>query len=164
MGMASTTDSGTSDNAMQQSLCDRIIAETQEAVIYTDRDGVILLWNSGAERIFGHTEGEVLGQSLDLIIPEKLRKRHWDGWNRVIETGETKYGSEPLAVPGTRADGSRVSLEFSITMLRGDAGEIIGIAALLRDVTQRWEQDKALRKRLADAEARAPRSSEDPAP
>lgn len=151
--MASTTD-GVRAKAAHQSLCDRIIAETPEAVIYTDRDGVILLWNSGAERIFGFSEGEALGQSLDLIIPEKLRQRHWDGWNRVIETGVTKYGTDPLSVPGQRADGSRVSLEFSITMLRGDAGEITGIAAILRDVTQRWEQDKALRRRLADAEAR----------
>lgn len=161
--MTSTTDDDIHDKAVQQSLCDRIIAETQEAVIHTDRDGVILLWNSGAASIFGYSESEALGQSLDLIIPEKLRKRHWDGWNRVIQTGVTKYGSDPLAVPGERADGSRVSLEFSITMLRGDAGQITGIAAILRDVTQRWEQDKALRRRLAEAEARI-RSLEEPAP
>lgn len=161
--MAATTEDGNSRGAAKQSLCDRIIAETQEAVIYTDRDGVILLWNSGATSIFGFSESEALGQSLDLIIPEKLRKRHWDGWNRVIETGVTKYGSEPLAVPGQRADGSRVSLEFSITMLRDDADQITGIAAILRDVTQRWEQDKALRRRLAEAEAQI-RSPEEPAP
>ncbi|HLR97863.1 MAG TPA: PAS domain-containing protein [Jiangellaceae bacterium] len=161
--MAATTEDGNSREAVQQRLCERIIAETQEAVIYTDRDGVILLWNSGATSIFGFSESEALGQSLDLIIPEKLRKRHWDGWNRVIETGVTKYGSEPLAVPGQRADGSRVSLEFSITMLRDDADQITGIAAILRDVTQRWEQDKALRRRLAEAEAQI-RSSEEPAP
>lgn len=134
-------------------LCDRIVGETQEAVIYTDRDGLIEFWNSGAEVLFGFSESEAVGRSLDLIIPEKLRKRHWDGWQRVIETGETKYGQEPLAVPGMRADGSRVSLEFSITMLRDAAGQITGIAAILRDVTQRWEQDRALRKRLAAAEA-----------
>lgn len=161
--MAATTEDGNSREAVQQRLCERIIAETQEAVIYTDRDGVILLWNSGATSIFGFSESEALGQSLDLIIPEKLRKRHWDGWNRVIETGVTKYGSEPLAVPGQRADGSRVSLEFSITMLRDDADQITGIAAILRDVTQRWEQDKALRRRLAEAEAQIG-SPEEPAP
>jgi PAS domain-containing protein len=99
--MAWTPDD-TREKAARRSLCDRIVEETKDAVICTDRDGAILLWNSGPERIFGHCESEALGQSLDLIIPEQLRRRHWDGWNRVIETGVTKYGSEPLAVPGLR--------------------------------------------------------------
>lgn len=134
-------------------LGDRIVAEAQDAIIYADRDGIICLWNAGAENLFGHTADDALGQSLDLIIPDKLRQRHWHGWEKVIATGQTKYGQEPLAVPGLRADGTRVSLEFSITMLHDDTGELSGIAAILRDVTTRWEQNQALRKRLTTLEA-----------
>lgn len=134
-------------------LGDRIVAEAQDAIIYADRDGTICLWNAGAENLFGHAAEDALGQSLDLIIPDKLRQRHWDGWEKVMATGQTAYGQEPLAVPGLRADGTRVSLEFSITMLHDDAGELAGIVAILRDVTTRWEQDRALRRRLATLEA-----------
>lgn len=134
-------------------LTSRIVEQAQDAIIYADRDGVIRLWNAGAEAIFGHSAADALGQSLDLIIPERLQPRHWEGWHRVMETGETRYGRELLAVPGLRADGTRISLEFSIAMLRDDAGAIAGIAAILRDVSARREEDIALRKRLAELEA-----------
>ncbi|MPZ95051.1 MAG: PAS domain S-box protein [Propionibacteriales bacterium] len=142
------------DRHLDHGLAERIVAESQDAIIFAGRDGVIRLWNAGAERLFGHAASSAIGQSLELIIPERLRQRHWDGWDRVMATGETKYGTEPLAVPGVRADGSRVSLEFSITILR-DGGEIVGIAAILRDVTQRWEQDRALRNRVTELEEAA---------
>lgn len=142
------------DRHLDHGLAERIVAESQDAIIFAGRDGVIRLWNAGAERLFGHPASSAIGQSLELIIPERLRQRHWDGWDRVMATGETKYGTEPLAVPGVRADGSRVSLEFSITILR-DGGEIVGIAAILRDVTQRWEQDRALRNRVTELEEAA---------
>lgn len=151
---AGAHDTGAHDTDVQGSLADRIVAATQDAVIYADREGVIRLWNTGAETIFGYSADEAVGKSLDLIIPEKQRQRHWDGWDRVMATGKTRYGSEPLAVPGVRADGSRVSLEFSITMLWDSEDRIAGIAAVLRDVTARWKQDRELRKRLAELESR----------
>jgi PAS domain S-box-containing protein len=131
----------------------RIVDEAQDAIIYADRDGVIRLWNAGAEATFGYKAGEAIGQSLDLIIPEKLRQRHWDGYHRVMATGETKYGRELLAVPGQHKDGSRMSVEFSIAILRDQDGQIMGIAAILRDVTARWEQDRALHQRIRELEA-----------
>ena len=135
-------------------LCRRIVDETPDAVIYADRDGAIHLWNAAAATMFGYTTGEALGQSLDLIIPENLRGRHWEGYHRVMATGESRYAAgEMLAVPGVRKDGSRLSLEFTIAPLRDDAGTLIGIAATLRDVTERWQQDRDLRKRLAALEA-----------
>lgn len=137
------------------SVAHRIVNHTQDAVVHADRDGIISLWNTGAEIVFGHPASHALGQSLDLIIPEKQRQRHWEGWQRVMETGETKYGREPLAVPGLRADGSRLSLEFSITMLHDADGRVAGIAAIIRDVTARWEEDRALRRRLAALEKEA---------
>jgi PAS domain S-box-containing protein len=133
-------------------LCRSIVDNAPEAVIFADRDGMIRLWNAGAEAMFGHTPEEALGQSLDIIIPENLRGRHWEGYNRTMATGETKYGKDLLAVPGIRKDGTRVSLEFSIVMLRDDGGELLGLAAVLRDVTARWKREKELKDRLAALE------------
>jgi PAS domain S-box-containing protein len=140
--------------ASDDSLHRRIVEETQEAVIFADAGGVIRLWNAGAERVFGWTAAEALGQSLDLIIPEKLRGRHWDGWKQVMETGVTRYATDLLAVPGVRKDGSRISLEFTVALIRDDAGAIAGVAAVLRDVTERWQRDKELRARLAELESK----------
>src|SRR4030067_2894769 len=119
-----------------------------QAVIFAGRDGIIRLWNAGAEAMFGHSAEEALGQSLDIIIPENLRGRHWEGYNRVMATGETKYGKDLLAVPGIRKDGTRISLEFSIVMLRDDGGELLGLAAGLRAVAARWEKEKEHKDRL----------------
>lgn len=142
------------DPAFFDATAARIVAGTLDAIIYADREGLIRLWNVGAERIFGHSAAEALGKSLDLIIPEKHRRAHWAGWDRVMETGETKYGSDPLAVPGLRADGSRVSLEFSICMLKDPEGRIEGVAVVMRDVTERWEESRSLRERVRELEAR----------
>ena len=127
-----------------------LLASGSDAVVATDRDGVIRHWNPGAERVFGHSAAEAVGQSLDLIIPENLRARHWEGYHHAMRTGQSRYGEgELLAVPGLRKDGSRVSLEFTVAMIRNEAGEMVGIAAILRDVTKRFEEMKALRKQAA---------------
>jgi PAS domain S-box-containing protein len=127
-----------------------LLASGSDAVIATDRDGIIRHWNKGAEHIFGHSSAEAVGQSLDLIIPEPLRARHWKGYAHVMQTGQSRYGEgDLLAVPGLRKDGSRVSLEFTIAPIRDDAGAMIGVAAILRDVTARFEEMKALRKQVA---------------
>lgn len=139
----------------QDQIAARIVTGTQDAVIYADREGTIRLWNVGAERIFGWSAGEAEGQRLDIIVPEKHRKPHWRGWYRVMDTGLTRYGADPLAVPGLRKDGSIVSLEFSITMLKDPEGRIEGIAAILRDVTKRWNRERALQKRVAELEGEA---------
>ncbi len=124
----------------------RIVQEIPEAVVFADRTGVIRLWNSGAETLFGYAAGEVVGQTLDLIIPERLRPRHWDGYHKVMATGVTRYGRELLATPAIRKDGRRISIEFSITLLKEDGGKVLGAAAVVRDVTARWEKEKAQRQ------------------
>lgn len=132
----------------------RIIADTTlDAVIYADRSGEIRLWNDAAEALFGHSAEQAIGQSLNLIVPEKHRRAHWSGWERVMDTGETRYGEKPLAAPGMTADGERVSLEFSITMLKDADGQIEGIAAVLRDVSERWQRERDLRKRVQELES-----------
>lgn len=135
-------------------LARRVVEATPDAVVVADGRGVIRLWNSGAERLFGYTAEEALGQTLDLIIPEKQRQRHWEGYDRVMESGETRYGQgDLLAVPATRKDGTRVSLEFTIALLRDDSGAMLGPAAILRDVTERFQRDRALRERITALEA-----------
>ncbi len=137
-----------------QALYQHIVEDTPDAVIYANREGTIRLWNSGAEEIFGFTKEEALGQSLDIIVPERLRERHWEGYYRVVETGVTIYGKELLSVPAIRKDGSRISVEFSIAMLHDEKGDVQGFSAILRDVTKSWEEKKALKERLAALEAK----------
>lgn len=141
-------------------LCREIVDNAPDAMIFADRDGIIRLWNSGAEAMFGYSAGEALGKSLDIIIPENLRGRHWEGYKRTMATGETKYGKDLLAVPGIRKDGTRISLEFSIMLLRDEGGQPMGPAAILRDVTARWKKDKELRDKLAALESDAKKRGE----
>jgi PAS domain S-box-containing protein len=143
-------------------LCERIVDASGDAVVFADRNGVIRLWNRGAEDIFGYSSAEAIGHTLDLIIPEKLRERHWDGYRRVMQTGVTRYGREVLAVPATHKDGSRRSIEFTVALLRDDGGELVGIAAILRDVTAHFEEQRHLRARLRELEAREQGAHEPP--
>jgi PAS domain S-box-containing protein len=127
-----------------------ILASPAEAILATDRAGTIRFWNPGATRIFGFPEADALGASLDIIIPERLRRRHWDGWERTMATGITRYGAgDLLAVPALTADGRQISVEFTILLLHDDAGGIAGMAAVLRDVTARFEETRRLRRALA---------------
>jgi PAS domain S-box-containing protein len=136
-------------------LCQYIVDKTQDAVIFADRAGMIRLWNAGAEALFGYPAAEALGHSLDLIIPERLRARHWEGYRRVIATGMTPYDRRLLAVPALRKDGRQISLEFTVVIVDEPPREVLGIAAVLRDVTERWQRDKAIQARLAALEKNA---------
>ena len=139
-------------------LCHQIVEKAADAIIFADKEGIIRLWNSGAESIFGYSADEVLSQSLDLIVPEKLRDRHWEGYRRVMATGKTKYGKETLAVPATKKGDNRISIEFTIVLLTNDSGEPLGTAAIIGDVTEKWQQEKELKKRLAELEAKVKQS------
>jgi len=128
-----------------------IVTGEADAVVGCDRDGVIRFWNAGAARIFGFSAGEAVGQSLDIIIPERLRARHWDGWGHTMATGTSRYsGGDTLSVPAQRKDGATISVEFTITPLRDAAGAIAGLAAVMRDVTARFEELKALRRQVRE--------------
>ena len=137
-------------------LFQRIVEEMPEAVVVSNRAGVIVLWNHAAEVMFGHSAAEAMGQSLDLIIPERYRARHWEGYRAVMASGATRYGHELLAVPAIRKDGRRISLEFSIALLRDDRGELAGAAAIIRDVTARWEREQASRAERGSATTPGP--------
>lgn len=126
-----------------------------DAIVAADAQGAIIFWNAGAERIFGYAKGEALGRSLDLIIPERQRERHWEGYRRVMQTGQTRYGADVLRVPALRKDGRRVSIAFTVTLLPAAGGGVAAIAAVMRDETARWEEERALRQRLAELEGKA---------
>lgn len=128
-----------------------LLESPAEAIIFADPEGVIRFWNAGAERVFGFSAAEAVGESLDLIIPERQRARHWEGYRRVMRTGQSRYGAgDLLAVPALRKDGTRISVEFTIVPLTDEQGRMLGMAAVLRDVTDRFQELKALRARLAE--------------
>lgn len=138
--------------AFERSVADAIVAAAADAIVATDRDGTIRIWNPGAERIFGYSAEEAIGQSLDLIIPERLRASHWEGYRRVVKTGASRFGEgELLSVPSLRKDGLRISVEFTIVPLKSESGGITGMAAVMRDVTTGFNEMKALRQKLAKA-------------
>ena len=138
-------------------LAEAILQSSGDAIIATDSEGLITAWNVGATRIFGFDETTALGQSLDLIIPENQRARHWAGYREVMQTGKSRYADgATLAVPALRADGSRISIEFTIVPLKDGNGAMTGMVAILRDVTERFAELRELRKAVAAAKTAAP--------
>ena len=136
---------------------ERLLSGMPDAIVYADAEGVIRLWNRGATRIFGFAEEEALGRSLDIIIPERLRERHWHGFRETMRSGQSRYGEgHILSVPALRKDGARISVEFTIVPFTDDAGRMIGIAAVMRDATARFEELRALRRELAAHSAAPP--------
>ena len=136
----------------QDQLAAAVLATRSDALVAADRDGLIRFWNPGAERVFGFRSDEALGRSLDIIIPERLRARHWDGYAKVIATGESRYGEgDLLSVPALRKDGATISVEFTIVPLKDEAGAMTGMLAIMRDVTARFEEMRALRRKAAAA-------------
>ncbi|RTQ33763.1 PAS domain S-box protein [Variovorax gossypii] len=131
----------------------QLVEGAGDAIMVCDAEGAITLWNRAAERIFGFSEAEALGQSLDLIIPQRQRQRHWDGYNKTMETGVTKYGADLLRVPALHKDGHTLSIAFTVSMLFSAAHEVTGIVAIVRDETARFAEERKLRARLVEVEA-----------
>lgn len=138
-----------------EKLSQQIIENAPEAILHVDSKGLIQHWNNGAESIFGFPASEAIGQSLDLIIPEKLRGRHWDGYFKVMQNGQSQYGTDLLSVPSTHRDGQRLSVDFSIVMLKNDEGEVDGITAIMRDMTAQRQKEKQLKERIAELEEKS---------
>jgi PAS domain S-box-containing protein len=143
------------ETSLRARIADAVLDGASDAIVAADAEGIIRFWNPGAVRIFGFTEAEAVGRSLDIIIPERLRARHWEGYAATMRTGRSRYGEgDVLAVPGLRKDGSQVSVEFTLMALHDAAGRITGLVAVMRDVTARFEEAKALRRRLREALAK----------
>jgi len=132
----------------------QLVEALADAVIFADLSGAIRFWNPAAERLFGFTEAEALGSSLDLIVPGRFRERHWAGYNKTMATGQTRYAHDVLRVPAVHKDGQPLSIAFTVGLLHGPQGNVTGILALIRDETARFAEDRDLRKRLAEFEQR----------
>ncbi len=131
-----------------------LVGALADAIVVCDAGGAITLWNAAAERLFGYTQAEALGQSLDLIIPERLRGRHWEGYHKTMATGITKYGHDVLRVPAVDKQGQAMSVAFTVAMLFSADRKVTSIAAVIRDETSRFNEERALKKRLAELEAK----------
>ena len=137
---------------LHQALGEAILSAKSDAIVAADKTGAIVFWNPGAERILGYASADAVGRSLDIIIPAPLRKRHWDGYHRVMKSGESRYGyGDILAVPANKKNGTGLSIEFSIIPLRNETNEIEGLIAIIRDVTKRFEEIRALKQKLGVA-------------
>jgi PAS domain S-box-containing protein len=123
-----------------------------DGVIVSDTSGKITFWNAAATRIFGFAENEAIGQSLDLIVPQRQRDRHWDGYHKTMATGQTRYGADLLRVPALHKEGKPLSIAFTVALLHGSNGEVSAIVALVRDETERWSEERKLKARLAQLE------------
>jgi PAS domain S-box-containing protein len=130
-----------------------LVGAIGDAVVVSDREGKVIVWNPAAERMFGFTEAEALGQSMDMIIPERLRKRHWEGFDKSMATGTTRYGHDVLRVPAVDKAGRAMSIAFTVAMLFGPDGKVSAIASVIRDETSRFAEDRALRRRVVELEA-----------
>jgi PAS domain S-box-containing protein len=130
-----------------------------DAIIFADRDGLIRLWNRGAEFIFGHPAAEVLGQSLDVIIPERLRRAHWEAFDRSLETGQTKYTDRVLTTRSVHRNGSKLYVDLSFGLVKDASGVPLGAYAIGRDCTARYLAEGALKARVQALEAKLPAAS-----
>jgi PAS domain S-box-containing protein len=130
-----------------------LVGAIGDAVVVCDAKGRVVVWNPAAERMFGFTREEALGNSMDMIIPERLRKRHWEGYDKTMETGITKYGHDVLRVPAVDKAGRSLSIAFTVAMLYGADGKVSAVASVIRDETTRFGEERALKKRLAELEA-----------
>ena len=139
-----------------------MVEQAPDAIIFADREGAIRVWNRGAETIFGHSAAEVLGGSLDLIIPERLRRAHWEGFRRAIDSGQTKYTDRVLTTRSMHKNGSKLYVDLSFGLVRDQTGAVAGALAIGRDCTARYLSDAALRARVLELEQQlgaAPKST-----
>jgi len=130
----------------------QLVESVGDAIIVVDAHEKIVMWNPAATRIFGYSEAEALGSTLDLIVPERQRDRHNEGCRKSMETGITRYGTSLLKVPALHKSGSTLSIAFTVGMLFDDHQKVNGIVAIIRDETERFAQERALKKRINDLE------------
>jgi PAS domain S-box-containing protein len=134
-------------------LCRALIEQVADAVIFADRDGLIQLWNAGAEAVFGYAPDEVLGRRLDVLIPERLRSAHWTAFDKAIATGRTKHGRESVTTRSIHKNGSDLYVDLSFAVVKDQAGRVLGSVAVARDITSRFQTDRESRRRIAELEA-----------
>ncbi len=130
----------------------QLVEALGDAIVIADASGAITLWNPAAERIFGFTEGEALGKSLDIITPQRLQHRHWEGFHKTMASGVTRYGNDVLRVPAVHKDGHSLSIAFTVALLHSEDKKVSAIVSVIRDETSRFEEERKLKKRITELE------------
>ena len=130
----------------------QLVGAVGDAIMACDAKGAITLWNAASTRMFGYTEAEALGQSLDIIIPQRQQARHWDGYHQTMASGKTKYGTDVLRVPAVHKDGHTLSIAFSVALMHTPDGKVSAIVAVVRDESVKFAEERALRKRITELE------------
>jgi PAS domain S-box-containing protein len=133
---------------MTTDIADVLVRQAPDAVIFADTSGIIRFWYATLTRVFGFTEGQAIGECLDLIIPERFREAHWKGFDRAVQDRVTKYAGQALATRSLRSDGIQIYVELSFAIILDNDGKVLGAVSHARDITERFEQDRANRKRL----------------
>ncbi|MFT4992361.1 MAG: PAS domain S-box-containing protein [Polaromonas sp.] len=140
----------------------QLVEALGDAIVIADASGAITLWNPAAERIFGFTEGEALGKSLDIITPQRLQHRHWEGYHKTMASGVTRYGNDVLRVPAVHKDGHSLSIAFTVALLHTPDQQVSAIVAVIRDETSRFEEERKLKKRLMELELQLTKPADPP--
>jgi PAS domain S-box-containing protein len=132
----------------------QLVQAIGDGVVVADPSGKIIMWNPACERIFGFSQAEAMGQSLDIIIPQRQQQRHWDGFTKTMETGQTRYGNDVLRVPAVHKDGHSISIAFTVALLPAPEGKVGAIVAVVRDESKRFAEDRELRKKLTELQSK----------
>jgi PAS domain S-box-containing protein len=132
----------------------QLVQAIGDGVVVADAGGKIVMWNPACERIFGFTQAEAMGQSLDIIIPQRQQQRHWEGFTKTMETGQTRYGNDVLRVPAVHKDGHSISIAFTVALLPAAEGKVGAIVAVVRDESKRFAEDRELRKKLTELQGK----------
>ena len=140
----------------------QLVNAVGDAIIAADASGTIIFWNPAAARLFGYSQKEAIGQSLDLITPQRHQKRHWQGYHKTMQTGQTKYGHDVLKVPAVHKDGHALSIAFTVALLHSSDQKVSSIVAVIRDETDRFAEERNLRKQLSELEGQLPKSAMTP--
>jgi PAS domain S-box-containing protein len=133
-------------------LAELLVEQSPDGVVFADKEGIIRVWNASAERIFGFTAGDAIGANLDIIIPERFRDAHWRGFERAIIERATKYAGKSMPTKAIRSDGTQIYVELSFSIILDANGDVLGALANARDITERFEKERADRKRLQELE------------
>ena len=145
---------------MDSQLATTLVEQSPDAMIFAGMDGMIVVWNDAAERVFGHKQEAAIGQSLDIIIPEQFRNAHWTGYDRALAAGETKYRGQALTTRAMRADGETIYVDLGFEIVKDASGAVIGAMATARDVTERFQRDRETRRELRELREAAKATAE----
>lgn len=132
----------------------QLVETSAEAIMVCDAKGMITLWNAASERMFGFASAEAMGQSLDIIIPQRQQARHWEGYHQTMASGITKYGASVLRVPAVHKEGHMLSIAFTVSLMHDTSGAVSAIVAVVRDESIKFAEERALKKRISELESK----------